>query len=520
MIKNDTETREEILAGAKKLYEAVKTTMGPKGRNVLVKDKFGTFSITHDGVTVARSIKTKDNPEGTLGIDLLKEASNKMDQVGDGTTTVTVLAYHLMVEANKLIADGANPMQVKKELDAAVDQLIEQVKKRSKTISKDHKEILQVATISAGEEKLGKIIADLMVEVGYDGAINVEASQGIDIETSVAEGYSFERGYLSQYFINDPNTRSVVLNKPAIIVVSGVVRELSDFQSLIDPLLEGGVKSFLIIADNVEHDALTNLVVNKSRGVFQAAAVKAPEFGDTRIQYLKDIAAYTGAEVIDSMTGNDLEAMTAEWVGTAEKVIVRENETVIIGGAGDEEAVEARILEMREQVKEADDVQTFHLQKRLAAITGSVGTIKVGAVTETQANEIRYRVDDALAAVKAAMKDGIVAGGGVTLRDIANGMEIRSKVDNAIFIALHTPLETLLDNSGVEYVNDLPEGQGVNVVTGKPVNMLEAGIIDPTKVTIEVIRNAFAVAGVALTVGGAVVDEPISSEELQRLMNA
>lgn len=515
MIKSQEETRAEILEGAEKLYNAVKTTLGPKGRNVLIKDKFGSFKITHDGVTVANSIKAKDNGN-SLGIDLLKEASKKMDYIGDGTTSVTVLAYHLMVEADKLVAAGKNPMLVKKELDAAVDSIVAKVEKRSKKIERDPKDVLNVATISAGDPELGKIIADVMVEVGYEGGINVEITQASKIETSVAGGYSFDKGYLSPYFITDPSSREVVLNNAAVIVVSGIVRELSEFRSLIDPLMERGVKSFLIIADNVEADALSNLVINKAKGVFNVAAVQAPSFGDVRVDHLKDIATYVNAEVINSMTGNDLEAMDINWVGECEKIIVRESETILMGGRGSADDVEARAAELRTLFEKAEGVEEIAFERRIAQLTGNVATIKVGATTEQEAKEIKYRVDDAIFAIKEAMKNGVVAGGGVTLRDIALDLE-----DGMIKNALLAPEITLLENSGIDLGKpDYLPGRGVNVLTGKTVDMLEVGIIDPTSVTTNVVRNAFSVAAIATTVGGAVVEDPISQEELNRLMNA
>lgn len=521
MIVRENNLRQLILSGAEELYDAVKTTLGPKGRNVLIKDKFGSFNITHDGVTVAKAIKTNDEPETKLGIDLLKEASKKMDQVGDGTTSVTVLAYHLMVEANKLIDQGHNPMMVKKQLEAEVDGIIEQIQRRSVTIGKNPEDVLSVAKISAGDEKLGKIIADMMVEVGYDGGITVETTQGMEIETDVAEGYSFDNGYLSPYFITDNASRECVLVNPAVVVVNGPLNDLRDFQQLIDPLLEGGVKSFLIIAENVSSEALNNLIINKVNGVFKAVAVKAPGFGDNRTETLNDIGAYTGAATIDSMSGKDLADMTAAWAGTADKVIVRENQTVIVGASGHKDDIDGRVKTMKAQLKKADDVQTANLNQRIAAITGNIATIKVGGVTEQQANETKYRVDDAIAAVRAAMKDGIVPGGGTTLWEIGCELAERGEdLHTAVANALVAPRNTLLRNSGYEPsgFDTMKNGEGVDVTTGKIVNMQESGIIDPTKVTVEVVRNAFAVAAIAITVGAAIVDPPISQEELSRLM--
>lgn len=510
MIYNSEETRANILKGAKLVYETVGTTLGPKGRNVLLRDKFGTFKITHDGVTVARSIKTADLGEIGIGADLLKVASEKMDVIGDGTTSVTVLAYHLMVEANKLIGAGENPMQIKKELDSAVDDLIAQVEKRSKKIGKQFEEVLQVATISAADPELGKVIAELMVKVGYEGVITVETTQGLEIETSVSEGYTFDKGYLSPYFITEESTRSAVIDNPAVIIYNGDVRELNDIASVIEPMFQTNIKGFILIANNVEADALNNLVLNKAKNVLQCVAVKSPY----QSEQLQDIATYVGGKVIDPNTG---EVPDISYLGRADKVVVREGETTLINGQGAGEDVEARVSELKDQMKTADDVKTAYLTDRIAALRGQVGMIKVGGVTETEAKETKDRVDDAVAAVRAAMEDGIVAGGGVTLRDL--------NTDNkTIKAALLAPYNTLLENSGIDQPENIVKiwkaGCGIDVATGEEVDMVKVGIIDPARVTKEVIRNAFAVAGIALTVGGSVVDDPVTPEELNRLMQA
>lgn len=503
------------------LYDTVKTTLGPKGRNVLIKDKFGTFKVTHDGVTVARSVKTTDGKEYNIGIDLLKEASSQLDIIGDGTTSVTVLAYHLTVEANKLVEAGENPMRVKAELDKAVDGLLAEVEKRTKKISKTKKEVEQVATVSCEDPKLGKIIADIMVKVGFDGTISVETHQGLEVETSVAEGYTFEEGFLSQYFITDESSRSAVLQDAAVIVYNGDLTDLNAIGSLLQEMHQQNALSFLLISNTVDPDVLNSLLMNKAKGVFKCVAVKSPVLGGHRTSQLDDIATFTGGKVIDPVFAKN-QSLDMEYLGRAKKIIVTDSECSIIGGFGAQEDIDARVTNLQEQAKEMSDVDQAHIKLRVAALKSSIGTIKVGGVNETQIQETKDRVIDAVAATRAAMKDGIVAGGETTLRDIANAMEIHTKVDGAIYAALHCPQEVLYENSGViiEGTDSFKYGEAVNVVTGEKVDMLKAGIIDPARVTVEVIRNAFAVAGTAITVGGSVVEPPVSEEELKRLMQA
>lgn len=521
MIHNAEDTRKNILEGMQVLYDTVKTTLGPKGRNVLIKDKFGTFKVTHDGVTVARSVKTTDGKDYNIGIDLLKEASSKMDIVGDGTTSVTVLAYHLTVEANKLIEKGENPMLVKKQLDAAAEKLIKQVEEKAKKIGKNPVEVEQVATVSCEDPKLGKILADLMVKVGYEGTISVEVTQGLEVETSVSEGYTFEEGFLSQYFITDDSSRSAVLHDPAIIVYNGDLNDLNDIGSLIRDMHQQSDTTFLLIANSVDPDVINSLVMNKAKGVFKCVAVKSPVMGGHRTAQLDDIATFTAGNVIDPVFAKN-QSINMEVLGRAKKVIVTDSECSIIGGFGAPEDIDARVAQLNEQKEEASDVDEGHLKLRIAALKSSIGTIKVGGVNETQAQEIKDRVIDAIGATRAAMKDGIVAGGETTLRDLASDMETPTPLDNAIYVALRKPQEILYENSGVviEPTDAFKRGEAVNVITGEKVDMMKEGIIDPARVTIEVIRNAFAVAGTAITVGGAVVEPPVSEAELQRLMNA
>lgn len=521
MIYNSDETRKHIIEGMQLLYETVKTTLGPKGRNVLIKDKFGTFKVTHDGVTVARAVNTRDGKEHAIGIDLLKEASTKMDLIGDGTTSVTVLAYHLTVEANKLVEAGENPMLVKKKLEDSVDKLLEGVAAKTKKIGKTKKEVEQIATVSCEDPKLGAIIADLMVKVGYEGTISVETTQGLDVETSVAEGYTFEEGFLSQYFITDESSRSAVLKNAAVLVYDGDLQDLNDLASLLNAMMNENIKTFIVIAHSVEADTLNNLVLNKAKGVFNVVAVKAPVHGGHRSAQLEDIATFTGGKVIDPVFTKN-QSLDVSYLGRAKKVVVTDGETSLVSGFGAQEDIDARASLLAEQQAEADEVDHAHFKLRIAALKSSIGTIKVGGVNETQAQEIKDRVIDAVAATRAAMKDGIVAGGETTLRDLAWDMEKHNSVDNAIYVALQKPQEILYENSGIEVgaTEACKRGEAYNVVTGKKVDMMKAGIIDPARVTVEVIRNAFAVAATAITVGGSVVDEPVSEQELQRLMQA
>lgn len=506
--KND-EARQNVQDGAEVLYDAVKTTLGPKGRNMLIRDKFGGFTVTHDGVTVAKAVNLRDDPK-SVGVEIIREASKKMDQVGDGTTSVTVLTYHLIVEANKLIAKGENPMMIKRKLEACIPDLIEQIKSKSKKIEKNYDDVLAVATVSVGSEKLGKLVADLMTKVGYDGAISVETTQALEDETKVVEGFSFDRGYMSPYFITDQGSRQAVLTNPAIILTNGVMSDLQEYENIFNVLVEQNIRNVLIIADNIEAEALGTLILNKVKGSLNVVAVKAPNYGDKKQEAFKDIAAVTGATLIDPSVGDWQNALGFNTLGAAEKVIVGFDETIIIGGQGD---VEDRVKKLKQSIKTAKNDEKDEINQRIARLKGNVGIIKVGGATETEAEEKKYRFDDAVAAVKSAMKDGIVAGGGVTLRDL-------TPAGNTILIeALKMPYTILLENSGIEIPEVVTVGKGVNVLTGEEVDMLEAGIVDPTEVTCEVVRNAITTACVAITVGGAIVDKQLSQEEMTQLMS-
>lgn len=527
--KND-ETRKHVLEGAEVLYDAVKTTLGPRGRNVLIKDKFGGFTITHDGVTVAKSIQLKDKPE-SIGVEIIKEASKKMNEIGDGTTTVTVLTYHLMLEADKLIKKGADPMLIKRQLEAELPALIEAIDKRSVKIEKNREAVKQVATVSVGNEKLGEEIADLMTEVGFDSAISVEQTQSPETTFKKVEGFSFDRGYMSPYFVTNQGSREAVLKNPAIILINGVVSDLEEYKNVLDVLFQENIKNVLIVAENIEAEALGTLILNKVKGVLNIATVKTPGYGDKKLEWLKDIAAITGASVIDPTVGDWQNNLGINTLGAADKVTVGFDETIIIGGKGSN--LDKHVEKLKKRFRKIKLDEREDLEQRIARLNGSVGVIKVGGQTETEAEEKKYRIDDAVAAVKAAMKGGIVAGGGVTLRDISvpyffdepNSDEelaeiTDDKVKAMLGVALSQPYNILLENSGLDpTIKTGGEGKGVDVLTGEVVDTLKVGIVDPTDVTKEAVRNAITTANLAITVGGAIVDEQLTQEQMTNLMS-
>lgn len=520
MITKDQETRTNVLKGAEIIYDAVKTTFGPKGRNVLIKDKFGAFSITHDGVTVARAIKLENDPE-SIGVDLVKEASAKMDEIGDGTTSVTILTYHLIKAAIERVDQGVNPMVIKRELDAYIKPLTEAIKAQAKAVNKTHADVQNIAKISVGgDPKLAKLIADVMEQVGFDGAITVEDTQSLEDESSVVEGYAFEKGYMSPYFITDENARKSILENTAVLVVNGTITDLEDFKGVLDPLLQSGCKSLMIIADKVEADPMNTLILNKVKGVLNTVVVKGPSYDQNRVEQLEDIAILTGGKLIDMSLAGWQDNLTIEYAGVADKTVVSQENTIIIGGKGAEEDVIARVEVLKEQVKDAVDTKEEMLKERIATIEGRVGIIKIGGATDSEIKEKRYRVDDAINAVRAALKGGVVAGGGVTLRDIAT--ELKPIADTQwVLDALTTPFEILLDNSGYNLNADqFKHGEGIDVATGKKVDTLKAGIIDPMIVTCEVVRNSLTTAGLAVTVGGAIVEQKVSQEEMNLIMGA
>lgn len=523
----DDDARRRVLAGAEILYNAVKTTMGPKGRNVVISKSYGAPSVTHDGVTVAKGVEIADVDDETLGYkvgaELIKQAANKMNDVaGDGTTTVTVLTYHILNEANKLIAAGHNPMQLRKGLESAAHDVLTHLSTLAEDIKSDKKRVAEVATISAGDAAIGDLIADIMEKVGKDGVVTVEAGQGLALESEVVEGFTFDRGFVSPYFVTDAGRMEAVYDKPAIVVTDKKISSVQEFLPVLEKLAQSGKKDLVLIAEDVDGEALGTLVLNKLKGVFNTVAVKAPAFGDRRKEVLQDIAILTGATVISEEQGFTFENVGLEVVGTARKVIVTKDETTIIEGAGNPVEVEARIAQISAQADQAkSEYDKENYEKRRAALSGKVAVIKVGGATETEIEEKKYRVDDAVAAVKAALEEGIVPGGGVTLINLIFAIQPSTEGGSVLagqsllFRSLEQPFRILLDNSGINPDEWLPQvrkakpGFGINVADPTElVDMKKVGVVDPVRVTREAIQNAVSIAGTAMTMGALVVEVP------------
>jgi chaperonin GroEL len=532
----DDDARRRVLGGAQILYDAVKTTMGPKGRNVVISKSYGNPTVTHDGVTVAKGVEIDDVDDETLGYkvgaELIKQAANKMNDVaGDGTTTVTVLTYHILNEANKLIAAGHNPMLLRKGLEAAAADVIKQLDGQSENIAGKKNRVAEVATISAGDEQIGNLIADVMENVGKDGVVTVEEGQGLAMESEVVEGFTMDRGYVSPYMVTDTSRMEAVYDKPAILITDQKISSIQDFLPMLEKLAQAGKKDLVMIAEDVEGEALGTLVLNRLKGVFNTVAIKAPAFGDRRKDILQDIAILTGGEVISEDTGTTFENADLSVIGTARRVIVTKDDSTIIEGAGTAAAVKARIAQINSQIDAASsEYDKENLEKRRAALSGKVAVIKVGGATETEIEEKKFRVDDAVNAVKAALDEGIVAGGGVTLinlsaelnkrheekvRQLAGKNQSQAAGVNLLIGALDQPFRILLSNSGLNPDEWLPQvkkgktGMGVDVNNpDKLTDLKAAGVIDPTRVVKEAIQNAASIAGTAMTMGALVVEVP------------
>ncbi len=522
----DEDARRRVLGGAQLLYEAVKTTMGPKGRNVVISKAYGAPTVTHDGVTVAKGLDIADTDDETLGYkvgaELIKEAASKMNDVaGDGTTTVTVLTYHILNEANKLIAAGHNPMQLRKGLEQAASDILRHLEKMSEPITGKSERVAEVATISAGDAEIGALIADVMAKVGKDGVVTVEEGQGLSLESEVVEGFTFDRGFVSPYMVTDTNRMEAAFTKPAIVITDKKISSIQEISGLMEQLVQAGKKDMVLIAEDVEGDALTMLVLNKLKGVFNTVAVKAPSFGDRRKDILQDIATLTGATVISEEQGLSFETVDLQVIGTARKVIVGKDETTIVEGAGKASDVKARIHLISAQADATTSkYDRGELQKRQAALSGKVAVIKVGGASETEIEEKKYRVDDAVAAVKAAMSEGIVPGGGVTLVNLSSTIKnVKDATADAgaqlLARALEQPFRILMENSGENPDEWLPQvrkskpGHGVNVTNPVAlVDMKQAGVVDPVLVTKQAVQNAVSIAGTSMTMGALVVDVP------------
>ncbi|AXP08306.1 chaperonin GroEL [Campylobacter hepaticus] len=505
------EARNKLYEGVKKLNDAVKVTMGPRGRNVLIQKSFGAPSITKDGVSVAKEVELKDALEN-MGASLVREVASKTaDQAGDGTTTATVLAHAIFKEGLRNITAGANPIEVKRGMDKACEAIVNELKKLSREV-KGKKEIAQVATISANsDEKIGALIADAMEKVGKDGVITVEEAKSINDELNVVEGMQFDRGYLSPYFITNADKMIAELSNPYILLFDKKITNLKDLLPVLEQIQKTG-KPLLIIAEDIEGEALATLVVNKLRGVLNISAVKAPGFGDRRKAMLEDIAILTGGEVISEELGRTLESATIQDLGQASSVIIDKDNTTIVNGSGQKANIDARINQIKTQIAETtSDYDKEKLQERLAKLSGGVAVIKVGAATETEMKEKKDRVDDALSATKAAVEEGIVIGGGAALIKAKAKIKLDLKGDEAIGAAiveraLRAPLRQIAENAGFDagvVVNSVEnakdENTGFDAAKGEYVDMLESGIIDPVKVERIALLNAVSVASMLLT---------------------
>jgi chaperonin GroEL len=533
ILKYKEEARTALLNGMKQVNEAVATTLGPKGRNVAIDKKWGSPSVVHDGVTVAKEIELED-PFENMGASLIKEAASRTnDTAGDGTTTSTILAYAIAAKGMKNITAGANAMQVKRGIDRAVAEVLAEVDKKAKPI-KGKTEIAQVATISAGDSQIGEMIAEALEKVGKDGVVTVEEGKGLELEKEFKEGMEFDKGYASAYFVTIPERMEAEVEAPYILITDKKISAVADILPFLENLVKV-TKNFVIIADEVEGEALATLVVNKLRGTFNMVAVKAPGFGDRRKAMLEDIAILTGGTVISEDTGRKLDSVTAEDCGQADKVWVDKDNCRIIGGKGELKAIKARIEQIRNEIKATtSDFDKEKLQERLAKLSGGVVQINVGAATEVEMKEKLERVKDAVEATKAAMESGIVPGGEITLLNIARTLDL-SKLKGVlkdevigyevVKEALEVPFQTLISNSGFdpgELLAKIRETKSdqmgfdvmqiQSVVTAQPVDLVEVGIVDPAKVVKEALRNAASVASMVLTTECLICDKPEKKE--------
>lgn len=523
----DDDARERVLGGAKALYDAVKVTYGPKGRNVVIAKGYGGPTVTHDGVTVAESVSLPEQDDETLGYkvgaELIKQAAQKLNKAaGDGTTTVTVLTYNILKEANRLIAAGHNPMELRKGIEQAGAEITKQLDKLSESIEGNTERVAEVATISAGDAQIGKLIAGVIEKVGKDGVVTVEAGQGLELEAEVVEGFSLDKGWSSPFFVTDASRQEAVYEKPSVIITDKKIANVSEFLPLIEKLAAAGKKDVVLIADDVEGEALSVLILNKLKGVLNTVAVKAPSYGDRRKEILEDIAILTGGAVISDEQGLTFENVGLEAVGSARKVIVGKDATTIIEGAGKPSDVTARITQIVAQAENASsEYDKEQYEKRAAALSGKVAVIKVGGATETEIEEKKFRVDDAVAATKAALAEGIVAGGGVTLVNLAatisaEGSDSISAGRQILKNALRVPFTLITSNAGLNseallaQVEAAKAGQGIDVNSPDAglIDVKKAGVIDPVKVTREAVQNAVSIASTAATMGALVVDIP------------
>jgi chaperonin GroEL len=530
-IYSDSEARKQVLAGARALYDAVRVTMGPKGRNVVIGKSYGGPTVTHDGVTVAKAVELPVNAKDestyglNIGAEIVKQAASKTnDTVGDGTTTSTILAYHILEEANRLIEAGYNPMDLRKGLEAAAAKAIDAVNEAAEPISGKRDKVAQVATVSAGSAEIGELIADVIEAVGEEGSVTVEQSQTLGLDKEVVEGFKIDRGYVSPYMVTDAARMEAVYEKPLILITDKKISSIQEILPLLEKIAQGGKKELVIIAEDVEGEALATLVLNRLKGVFNALAIKAPSFGDRRKAILEDIAVLTGATVISEERGITFENADLTMLGSARKIIADKDGTTLIEGHGDDNEVKQRIAQLKQQIEHAtSEFEKEKLEERLAALAGKVAVIKVGGATETEIEEKKFRVEDAVAATKAAVAEGVVPGGGVTLVNIAVNLtrQHKSSIDpemigwKILANALVQPFKQLMSNAGLNAdeklakVRETEGGQGYNVHDAELlIDLKKAGIVDPAKVTKEAIQNAVSVAGTAMTMGSLIVDIP------------
>ncbi len=518
----DAEAREKVLGGAKALYDAVKVTFGPKGRNVVIEKSYGAPTITHDGVTVAEAVDLGNEDDETLGYQmgakLIKSAAQKLNKVaGDGTTTVTVLTYNILAEANKLIAAGHNPMDLRKGIEAAGAEIVKGINKLAEQIEGDDSKVAEVATISAGDAEIGKLIANVISKIGKDGVVTVEQGQGLEMQSEITEGYTYDKGYASPFFITDTQRQEAIFDKPEILITDKKISAVNDIVPFLEKMAQSGHKDLVIIAEDVEGEALSVLVLNKLKGVFNTLVLKAPAFGDQRKAIMEDIATLTGATVVSSEKGMSLEDSGLEVLGQARKIIATKDQTTIVNGAGDIREVKARIADIEAQAEAAtSDYETEQFNKRAAALAGRVAVIKVGGATETEIDEKKYRVDDAVAATKAALDEGIVPGGGVTLVNLAKNIKDKSAGAEILKAALKAPFTQIMENAGLNsqallaQVEAAADGQGINVMKPEAglVDLKKDGVVDPARVTREAVQNAVSIAATTITMGALIVDLP------------
>lgn len=522
MISFDDEARRSLEAGMNQLADAVRVTLGPKGRNVVLDKKWGAPTITNDGVSIAKEVELED-PIERIGAELVKEVAKKTDDVaGDGTTTATVLAWSMVREGMRNVTAGANPMSLKKGIEAGVVAAVEAIEGMAISVTESKEQIAQVAAISAADREIGDHISEAIEKVGKDGVITVEESQTFGLEMDLVEGMRFDKGYISPYFVTDPDRQETVIDEPYLLFVQGKITAVRDVVPVLEKVMQAG-KPMAIIAEDVEGEALATIVVNKIRGTFKSVAVKAPGFGDRRKAMLQDMAILTGGQVISEDVGLKLENTTLDLLGTARRIIVTKDETTIIEGAGDEADVAGRIEQIKNEIDNTDsDYDREKLQERLAKLAGGVAVLKVGAATEVELKEKKHRIEDAVSTTKAAIESGVVAGGGVTLLraqaavdalasslegDVATGARLVSR-------SLEGPLKQIAENAGLEggvvvsRVRALTGSEGLNAASGEYEDLVDAGVIDAAKVTLSALQNAASIAALFLTTEAVVCEKP------------